>query len=121
MSGQYVAYTFFRVDPAWRRLPVEERMAEKTLREVARSGPGDGCPSRLLGHGVRPDSDFFSGRSRSATRTWASSRELNATPLAGGSRSPTRPRDDEGFAVHGGAAAAQGRSAELPYLVVYPL
>ena len=27
--GQYVAYRFFRVDPAWRRLPVEERVAAK--------------------------------------------------------------------------------------------
>ena len=25
--SQYVAYTFYRVDPAWRRLPVEERVA----------------------------------------------------------------------------------------------
>ena len=29
VSGQYVAYTFYRVDPAWRRLPVEEREAAK--------------------------------------------------------------------------------------------
>ena len=29
VDGQYVAYTFFRVDPAWRRLPVEERTAAK--------------------------------------------------------------------------------------------
>ena len=28
-AGQYVAYTFYRVDPAWRRLPVEERAAGK--------------------------------------------------------------------------------------------
>ena len=28
-AGQYIAYTFFRVDPAWRRLPVEERAAAK--------------------------------------------------------------------------------------------
>jgi hypothetical protein len=27
--GQYVAYTFFRVDPAWGRLPVEERIGGK--------------------------------------------------------------------------------------------
>jgi len=27
MEGQYVAYTFFRVNPEWRRLPVEERVA----------------------------------------------------------------------------------------------
>ena len=27
--GQYVAYSFYRIDPAWRRLPVEERVAAK--------------------------------------------------------------------------------------------
>ena len=29
VAGQYVAYTFFRVDPAWRRLPIDERAAGK--------------------------------------------------------------------------------------------
>ena len=29
MAGQYVAYTFFHVDPAWRRLPIDERAAGK--------------------------------------------------------------------------------------------
>ncbi|TML51914.1 MAG: chlorite dismutase family protein [Actinobacteria bacterium] len=29
MSGQYVAYTFYRIDPAWRRLPIDERAAGK--------------------------------------------------------------------------------------------
>src|SRR5207237_9264230 len=28
-QGQYVAYTFYKVDPAWRRLPVDERRAGK--------------------------------------------------------------------------------------------
>jgi len=28
-STQYVAYTLYRVDPAWKRLPVEERAAGK--------------------------------------------------------------------------------------------
>ena len=27
--GQYVSYRFFKIDPAWRRLPVEEREAGK--------------------------------------------------------------------------------------------
>ena len=34
MDGQYVAYSFHRVDPAWRRLPVEERAAHKDAFEV---------------------------------------------------------------------------------------
>jgi chlorite dismutase len=29
VTGQYVAYTFYRVDRAFRRLPVEERAAAK--------------------------------------------------------------------------------------------
>ena len=29
MSGQYIAYTNYKLDPAWRRLPVEERAAAK--------------------------------------------------------------------------------------------
>ena len=29
MDGQYVAYSFYRVDPEWRRLPEEERQAGK--------------------------------------------------------------------------------------------
>ena len=28
-GGQYVAYTFFKTDPAWRRLPLDERTAMK--------------------------------------------------------------------------------------------
>jgi len=36
--GQYVAYTFFKADPAWRRLPVEERVAGKeAFSEVVES------------------------------------------------------------------------------------
>ena len=29
LVGQYVAYTYFKVDPAWRRLPAGERAAHK--------------------------------------------------------------------------------------------
>jgi chlorite dismutase len=29
VEGQYVAYSFYRVRPEWRRLPVEERVAHK--------------------------------------------------------------------------------------------
>jgi flagellar biosynthesis/type III secretory pathway protein FliH len=37
VNGQYVAYTFYRVDPAWRRLPVEEREAAKEAFEERKS------------------------------------------------------------------------------------
>ena len=29
MAGQYVAYTFYKADRAWRRLPIDERRAGK--------------------------------------------------------------------------------------------
>ena len=75
-SGQYVAYTFYRVDPAWRRLPVEERAAGKdafadVVEDCAdrfdhlRAYTIDGRPPRV------PTSS--SGRSPSATTISASS------------------------------------------------
>ena len=60
-EGQYVAYTFYRVDPAWRRVPVEERAAGKdAFAEVVESW-------------AVPTVTSSSGRSRSATPTSASS------------------------------------------------
>ena len=75
VNGQYVAYTFYRVDPAWRRLPIEERAAAKdafaeVLEELAprfehlRTYSTRACGRRRTSS---------SGRSPSATRTWASS------------------------------------------------
>ena len=75
MAGQYVAYTFFKVDPAWRRLPIEERNAGKeAFAEVVEDWADRISSLRTYSvGGVRPDSDFFSGGSRSATRTSANS------------------------------------------------
>ena len=61
MNGQYVAYTFFRIDPAWRRLPVEERAAAKdgfaeVLEELA---PRFDHLRAYSTTGVRPETDFF--------------------------------------------------------------
>ena len=61
MDGQYVAYTFFKVDPAWRRLPVEERAAGKdAFAEVVEDWATrlDSLRAYTV-TGVRPDSDFF--------------------------------------------------------------
>ena len=60
-AGQYVAYTFFKTDPSWRRLPLEERTAMKdAFADVVESW------SDRFEHlcaystaGVRPDVDFF--------------------------------------------------------------
>jgi len=59
--GQYVAYSFYKVDPAWRRLPVDERAAGKeAFADVC-----DEWSTRMEGlrayttAGIRPDADFF--------------------------------------------------------------
>ena len=89
--GQYVAYTFFRVDPAWRRLPVEERIAGKeAFAEVVEDWAGRMATLRAYSTaGVRPDCDFFLWK---ITERYADLGELaaalNGTPLAGWLETP---------------------------------
>jgi len=75
VSGQYVAYTFYRVDPAWRRLPVEERLAGKdAFAETVEDWAGRMDSLRTYTTtGVRPDSDFFLWKITLATTISASS------------------------------------------------
>ena len=61
MNGQYVAYTFYRVDPAWRRLPDEERQAGKdafadVIEEFADRFDALRCYTTT---GVRAETDFY--------------------------------------------------------------
>ena len=122
--GQYVAYTFFRVDPAWRRLPVEERAAGKdAFAEVVES-----WADRLEGlrpysvSGVRPDCDFFLWKITSRYGDLGElGAELNATPLAGWLETP--------YSYLATTKASEYTSARRPrkivpkgspYLVVYP-
>ena len=60
-TGQYVAYTYYRVDPAWRRLPVEERAAHKdAFAEVVEDWAGRlEALKAYTTAGVRPETDFF--------------------------------------------------------------
>jgi chlorite dismutase len=124
MDGQYVAYTFYRVDPAFRRLPIEERAAAKeafadTLDDYA--GRFDHLRTYTT-TGVRPDVDFFLWK---ITRRYEDLGELgaalNGTPLAGWLDTP--------FSYLATTMASQYTSArkarqlvpkDLPYLVVYP-
>jgi chlorite dismutase len=124
VSGQYVAYTFYRVDPAWRRLPVEERAAGKdafadTVEEWA------GRMASLHAYtctGVRPDCDFFLWK---ITERYEDLGELgaalNAAPLAGWLETPysylaTTKESQYTKARRARKVVPKGS----PYLVVYP-
>ena len=90
-SGQYVAYCFHKVDPAWRRLPVEERSAMKdAFADVVESWSDRFEHLRAYSTaGVRPDCDFFLWK---VTDRYSDLGELgaalNATLLAGWLETP---------------------------------
>jgi chlorite dismutase len=124
VSGQYVAYTFYRVDPAWRRLPIEEREAGKdAFAEVVESWAARMDDLRAYSlTGVRPDCDFFLWK---ITERYADlgelGAELNSTPLAGWLTTPYSY-----LATTKASQYTQARKARrvvprgAPYLVVYP-
>ncbi|HEX6762102.1 MAG TPA: chlorite dismutase family protein [Gaiellaceae bacterium] len=124
MDGQYVAYTFYRLDPAFRRLPVEERAAAKeafadVLDEHAERFDHLRAYTTT---GVRPDVDFFLWKITPRYEPLGElGAALNATRLAGWLETP--------FSYLATTRASQYTSArkarrivpkELPYLVVYP-
>ncbi|MFL5969346.1 MAG: chlorite dismutase family protein [Gaiellaceae bacterium] len=124
MEGQYVGYTFFRVDPAWRRLPVEERAAGKdAFAEVVETWAARMESLRAYTvTGVRPDSDFFVWK---ITQRYEDLGEfataLNSTPLAGWLETPYSY-----LATTKASEYTKARKARRvvpkgsPYLVVYP-
>jgi chlorite dismutase len=124
VSGQYVGYRFFRVDPAWRRLPVEERAAGKdAFADAVEEWAGRMTSLRVYTlTGVRPDSDFFlwaiTERFEDLNELGA---DLNATPLAAWLDTP--------YSYLATTKASQYTAARRPrkvtpkgspYLVVYP-
>jgi chlorite dismutase len=123
-NGQYVAYTFYRVDPAWRRLPVEERQAAKdAFADVVEDFADRFDHVRAYTTtGVRPETDFFLWK---ITERYEALGELgaalNGTPLTGWLETP--------YSYLATTKASQYTSARkprkitphgLPYLVVYP-
>jgi chlorite dismutase len=123
-SGQYVAYTFYRVDAAWRRLPVEERQAGKdAFAEVVEHFADRFDELRAYSTvGVRPETDFFLwkiGDRYDALGELGAA--LNGTPLAGWLQTPYSY-----LATTKASHYTQARKARkivpagLPYLVVYP-
>jgi chlorite dismutase len=124
VEGQYVAYTLYRVDPAWRRLPVEERAAGKdAFADVVEDWTGRmeslRCYSTV---GVRADCDFFLWK---ITERYADLAELaaalNATPLAGWLTATYSYLATTKASQYTSARRARRITPHgLPYLVVYP-
>jgi chlorite dismutase len=124
VEGQYVAYTFYRVDPAWRRLPVEERQAHKdAFAEVAEHFADRFEHLRAYTTaGVRPDSDFFLWK---ITDRYDDLEELgaalNGTALAGWLETPYSYLATTKASQYTSARKARKITPHgLPYLVVYP-
>jgi chlorite dismutase len=124
VDGQYVAYTYYRVDPAWRRLPVEERQAAKdSFAEVVEDFTDRFDHLRTYTTtGVRAETDFFLWKITERYETLGElGAALNGTPLAGWLSTP--------YSYLATTKASQYTNARRPrklvpqgspYLVVYP-
>jgi chlorite dismutase len=122
--GQYVAYTFFKVRPEWRRLPIEERSAGKDAfaEVVDELAPRFDHLYAYSCVGVRPDVDFFLWKITTRYEALGElAAALNGTPLAGWLDAP--------YSYLATTKASQYTSARrarkvVPrgsrYLVVYP-
>jgi chlorite dismutase len=123
-NGQYVAYTFYKVDPAWRRLPVEERIAGKeAFADVVDEWAGRMASLRVYSTaGVRPDADFLLWKITERYDDLGElGAELNGSPLAAYLETP--------YSYLATTKASQYTAARRPrkvvpkgspYLVVYP-
>jgi chlorite dismutase len=124
--GQYVAYSFYKVDPAWRRLPIEDRaVAKESFAEVVEEWQGriEGLRAYTTA-GIRPDADFFLWKiTERYDDLLELGADLNGTPLAGWLTTPhsflatTKPSN-----YTDKKRVRQGRviPRNAPYLVVYP-
>jgi chlorite dismutase len=124
VEGQYVAYTYYRVDPAWRRLPVDERQAGKdAFADVVEEFTERFDHLRVYSTtGVRPETDFFLWK---ITERYDLLGELgaalNGTPLAGWLETPYSYLATTKASQYTQARRARKIApAGLPYLVVYP-
>ena len=124
VEGQYVAYTFYRVDPAWRRLPVEERRAHKdAFADVVEDFADRFDHLRpYTTTGVRPETDFFLWK---ITQRYDDLGDLgaalNGTPLAAWLDTPYSYLATTRASQYTSARKARKITPHgLPYLVVYP-
>ncbi len=123
---QYVAYTLYHVDPAWRRLPVEERMAGKEAFVEVVEDWAERIDLRAYSLvGVRPEVDFMFWK---LTERYEDLRELatdlNATPLAGYLITPysylAAARPSKYFERDSRRPPRRVIPRGAPFLVVYP-
>jgi chlorite dismutase len=124
VEGQYIAYTFFRVEPAWRRLPVEERAAAKeAFADVVDDfTPRFDALRTYSTAGVRPDTDFFLWKiAQRYEELGELGAALNGTPLAGWLSTPYSYLATTKASEYTSARRARKLTPkESPYLVVYP-
>jgi chlorite dismutase len=124
-STQYVAYTLYKVDPAWLRLPIEERTAAKeAFADVVEDWAGRMDLRTYSLVGVRPEVDFMLWK---LTERYDDLRELgselNGTPLAGWLTTPysylaaTKPSQ---YFEQTSRRPRRVVPRGAPYLVVYP-
>src|SRR5437764_1366584 len=122
--GQYVAYTFYRVEPAWRRLPIEERAAGKdAFAETVETFAAQFVHLRAYScAGVRPDCDFFLWKITDRYELLGElGAALNATPLAGWLETPYSHLATTKASQYTSARKARKITPRnSPYLVVYP-
>ena len=124
MEGQYVAYSFYRVVPEWRRLPAEERQAHKDefAQVLDDFAPRFEHLRAYSTAGVRPETDFFLWK---ITERYDDLGELgaalNGTELAGWLETPYSYLATTKASQYTSARKARKITPHgLPYLVVYP-
>ena len=124
MEGQYVAYTFYRVAPEWRRL-VRPTSAPRRRRSSRSARRLSGRFEHLRAYtttGVRPETDFFLWK---ITERYDDLGELgaalNGTELAGWLETPYSYLATTKASQYTSARKARKITPHgLPYLVVYP-
>ena len=124
VQGQYVAYTFFKVDPAWRRLPIEERAAAKEhFADVLDDfhEQFDHLQAYTTA-GIRSDCDLFLWKITERYRDLEDlGAALNGTSLAGWLDTPYSFLATTKTSQYTSARRARKITPrESPYLVVYP-
>ena len=123
MEGQYVAYTFYKLDPAWRRDPVDRSREKEQFADVVDSFAERFDHLRVYSTvGVRPDCDFFLWK---ITERYELLEELGAA-LNGTTLSSWLSTPYSYLATTKASQYTSARKARkvtphgLPYLVVYP-